>query len=386
MGKLKCLYNGIILKDGQKIEGKALLYHDVIVGIVSVEEAFSKAKEKTDVKGCYISPGFMDIHIHGYMGVDTMDGDLEAIKIIAQAIPANGVTSFLPTTMTMDREKITTSIKSIRQAMKHPPVGAEVLGVHMEGPFLNAAFKGAQNEAYLQLPDAAYIKKNKDVIRHITIAPEIDGAIEFIKEIHRDTNISLAMGHSGATFDQAQKGIKYGITHVTHLFNGMSGLHHREPGVVGAALASDISCEIICDTIHVHPGLFQLLSNMKGPDQLVLVTDCMGAGGKKEGEYSLGGQKVIVENGQVRLENGKLAGSVLKLNNGLRNIMAHTTIPVEKAIKYVTINPAKVIGLEDKKGTLDCGKDADITVFDKNMVIEMTIGKGKKIYENITDK
>lgn len=380
---MKCLYNGIILKDGKKIKGKALLYKDVIVGIVDIKEAFSKTRKRIDVKGSYIAPGFIDIHIHGYNGADTMDASVKAIEIIAKGIAANGVTSFLPTTMTMERQKITASIESIRRAMKKPVKGAEVLGVHMEGPFLNIAFKGAQNEAYLQVPDIRYIKENEDVIRHVTIAPEINGAIEFIKEIHQNTDISLSMGHSGATFEQAKDGIRYGISHVTHLFNGMSGLHHRDPGVVGAALVSDVSCEIICDTIHIHSSLFQLLSKIKDDDQLILVTDCMRAGGKEEGIYSLGGQKVIVKDGQARLENGNLAASILKLNDGLRNIISHTTIPIEKAIKYVTINPAKVIGLEDKKGTLDDGKDADITVFNKGLTIQMTIGKGEDIYNII---
>ena len=373
---MKCLYNGIILINDEKIEGKALLYNDKIVDIVEVEEAFSRATEKIDAKGCYISPGFVDIHIHGYDGVDTMDGGLEVIQTIAKGIPANGVTS-----MTMSREEIDISIESVRLAMKQEAIGAEILGAHMEGPFLNIAFKGAQNKKYFQSPDAAYVKENQDVIRHITVAPEIEGALKFIEEIHRDTDISLSMGHTAATFDEALEGIKCGIHHATHLFNAMSPLHHRDPGVVGAALTSDISCEMICDTIHVHPGLFQMVSNIKGPDKLVLVTDCMRAGGKEEGEYSLGGQKVIVKDGSARLESGNLAGSVLKLNNALKNIISNTNIPVEKAIRYVTINPATVIGLEAKKGTLESGKDADITIFNEDMAIEMTIGKGKMLYE-----
>ena len=378
---MKCLYNGIILINDQKVEGKALLYDEKIRGIVEIEEAFSRAETRIDAKGFYISPGFVDIHIHGYDGVDTMDGGVEVIQTIAKGITANGVTSFLPTTMTMSREAIDISIESVRKAMKQKAHGADVLGVHMEGPFLNIAYKGAQNKKYFQSPDAAYVKNHQDVIKHITIAPEIEGALEFIKEIYQDTKISLSMGHTAATFEEAAQGIECGIHHATHLFNAMSPLHHRDPGVVGATLASDISCEVICDMIHVHPRLFQMLSHIKGPDKLVLVTDCMCAGGKEEGKYSLGGQKVIVKNGSARLESGHLAGSVLKLNNALENMIIHTNVPIEQAIRYVTINPATVIGVEDKKGTLEIGKDADITIFNKGIKIEMTIGKGKMLYE-----
>lgn len=378
---MKCLYNGIILFNNQAIKGKALLYDDKIIGIVDLDEALAKASEQIDVKGCYISPGFIDIHIHGYNGVDTMDGGLDPIQTIAKGIASNGVTSFLPTTMTMSKEKIDNALESIRKAKQMPSQGAEILGAHMEGPYLNVKFKGAQNEAYLQIPDTEYVKENQDIIRHITIAPEIKGAMEFIKDIKKDTNISLSIGHSGATFEQAMESIQSGINHATHMFNAMSPLHHREPGVVGAILSSHISCEVICDNIHVHSGLFKLLSNIKGPNKLVLVTDCMSAGGKSDGEYSLGGQKVVVEKASARLEDGNLAGSVLKLNDALRNMLNHTGNTIEKVISYVTINPATVIHMQDTKGTLDIGKDADITVFDSNINIQITIGKGRVIYE-----
>ena len=382
---MKCIYNGIILQDGKQIQGKALLYDNKIIDIIDEKEALAleDVTEKIDAKGGYISPGFVDIHIHGYDGVDTMDGAVEDIQIIAKGIPANGVTSFLPTTMTMSREDITRALESVRTAMnmQGTKVGADILGVHMEGPFLNVAFKGAQNEAYFQKPDAQYVKDNQDIIRHITVAPEIDGAMEFIKDIDANTNISLSMGHTAATFEEAMAGIEAGVNHVTHLFNAMTGLHHRDPGVVGATLSSDVTCEMICDQIHVHQGLFKMIHKVKGPDKLILVTDCMRAGGKEDGEYSLGGQKVFVKDKSARLEDGNLAGSVLKLNDALKNMMIHTDIPIEEAIRYVTINPAAVINMQDTKGTLDKGKDADITIFDGEMSIQTTIGRGKIIYE-----
>lgn len=382
---MKYIHNGTILLDGKQIQGKVLLYNKKIIDIIDEREALtlSGVVEKIDAKGGYIAPGFVDIHIHGYDGVDTMDGGVEDIQIIAKGIPSNGVTSFLPTTMTMPREDITTAINSVRKAMavQDSQEGADILGVHMEGPFLNIEFKGAQNKEYFQKPDAAYVKENQDVVRHITVAPEIEGAMEFIKDLEESTDISMAMGHTAATFEQAMAGIEAGVNHVTHIFNAMTGLHHRKPGVVGAALSSDITCEMICDTIHVHPGLFKMIHKVKGPDKLVLVTDCMRAGGKEEGQYSLGGQKVWVKDGSARLEDGNLAGSVLKLNEAVKNMMDYTDIPMEEAIQYVTINPANVINVQDRKGTLDIGKDADITIFDKDVNIQRTIGKGKVIYE-----
>lgn len=382
---MKYIHNGTILLNGKQIQGKVLLYDEKIIDIIDVREVLTLAgvSEKIDAKGGYISPGFVDIHIHGYDGVDTMDGRVEDIQIIAKGIPSNGVTSFLPTTMTMPREDTTRAINCVREAMnlQDTKEGADILGVHMEGPFLNVEFKGAQNKEYFQKPDVAYVKEHKDVVRHITVAPEIEGAMELIKDLEENTDISMAMAHTAATFEQAMVGIEAGINHVTHIFNAMTGLHHRNPGAVGATLSSDVTCEMICDTIHIHPGLFKMIHKVKGPDKLILVTDCMRAGGKKEGEYSLGGQKVFVKDGSARLEDGNLAGSVLKLNDAVKNMMDHTDIPIEEAIQYVTINPATVINVQDRKGTLETGKDADITIFDKDINIQTTIGKGKVIYE-----
>ena len=383
---MKCIYNGKILHDGAVIEGMAILFEDKIISIVPEEEGLKQATDKIDAKGNYIAPGFIDIHIHGYLGYDTMDGNVESIQKISEGICGNGVTSFLPTTMTMSKEHIIAALESVRVAKKMDIKGAEILGVHMEGPYISETFKGAQNPEYIVRPskeDVSFVKSYGDIVKHITIAPEIEGAKQFITTIHEDTDITLSMGHSAAGFKEAMEGIACGVSHATHLFNGMSPLHHREPGVVGAALTSDISCEAICDTIHVNKGLFPFLIKTKGIDKFVLVTDCMSAGGMYDGDYELGGQKVILKEGAVRLESGSLAGSVLTLNKALKNVMDETGLPIENAIKLVTINPATTIKVSDFKGTLDCGKDADIIVLDKDINVKMTINRGMKIYENI---
>lgn len=383
---MKCIYNGKIVHKNEVLEKMTILFEDKIIAIVPEEEGLSKADVIIDAKGNYIAPGFIDIHIHGYVGRDTMDGTVDSIKKISEGICENGVTSYLPTTMTMSKERIVAALESVRNAKKMDIKGAEILGVHMEGPYISETFKGAQNPDYIVNPskeDVDFIKSYEDIVKHITIAPEIPGAKEFITTIHNDTQITLSMGHSAATFKQAMEGIECGICHATHLFNGMSPLHHREPGVVGAALTSDISCEAICDTIHINKGLFPFLVKTKGPNKFVLITDCMSAGGMEDGDYELGGQKVILKDGAVRLEAGSLAGSVLTLNKALKNIMDATGLGVEEAINFVTINPARTIKVLEHKGTLDIGKDADIVVFDEDVNVKLTINRGMEIYENI---
>ncbi|MGL4738423.1 MAG: N-acetylglucosamine-6-phosphate deacetylase [Cellulosilyticaceae bacterium] len=383
---MKCIYNGKILLNGEVLEGKAILFDETIQGIVDEKEGLAQADEAIDANGRYVGPGFIDIHIHGYDGVDTMDGTTEAIAKIAKGVAENGVTSFLPTTMTMSKESIIRALEAARVVKAEAKTGAQILGVHMEGPYFNIAFKGAQNPEYLVNPGQAeidFVKSYQDIIKVVSIAPEIEGAKEFIKVISEETDITLSMGHTAATFEEAMEGIACGISHTTHLFNAMTPLHHRNPGVVGAALASDVSCEAICDTIHINPGLFPLIEKTKAAsNKFVLVTDCMCAGGCPQGEYALGGQKVIVNENSARLEDGTLAGSILRLNQAVKNVVAHTDTCIAKAIEYASLNPAKVIGVDGFKGTLDAGKDADLIIFDQDMTIHRTIGKGKTIYEN----
>lgn len=382
---MKCIKNCKILKDNQILLGKAILFDEKIVDIIDESNLPDTVSEVIDAQGNYVAAGLIDVHIHGYHGKDTMDGTVEAVETIAKGIVENGVTSFLPTTMTMSKEAITNALEAVRVVKENNVLGAEILGVHMEGPYVNAAFKGAQNGKYILNPtqeDIDYVKSYKDVVKLVTIAPEIEGAKTFIKDIAETTDITLSMGHTSATFDEAMEGIKCGISHTTHLFNAMTPLHHRNPGVVGAALASDVSCEMICDTIHVNPGLYPLVIKAKAPNKFVLITDCMCAGGCKDGEYALGGQKVVVEQGSARLMDGTLAGSILRLNEALKNVVEHTEYGIETAINFATINPAMAIGVDAFKGTLDLGKDADIIIFDEEIKINHTINKGRTLYEN----
>ena len=224
-------------------------------------------------------------------------------------------------------------------------------------------------------------EKYKDVIKVITYAPEQDENFEFTKEIVKNTDITLSIGHSKATFKQAREAINLGARNVTHLFNGMTPLNHRNPGVVGAGLTSDAYCEIIADTIHISKDLFQFILDNKGEDKLILVTDSIEAGGLEDGEYSLGGQKVIVKDSQARLESGSLAGSVMPLNKMVYNFLNNTDLDMRKVVRLAAINPARSIGIDKTKGSIEIGKDADITLLDEDVNCYMTINKGKIVYK-----
>ena len=377
---MKGIRGGRLYHQEQFIEDYVVLFEDEIIEIAHSNQINHREDvEWIDAAGHYVIPGLIDVHIHGYKGHDVMEGDEVGLKAIAKGIAENGVTSFLPTTMTMETEHIEAAIKNVAKVMVQTYDGAQILGVHMEGPYISKAYKGAQSEKAICLPDLDFVEKYKDIIKVITMAPELEGSKAFIEAMSLDINISL--GHTGATYEQAIEAIRSGAKSVTHLFNAMTGLHHREPGVVGAALATDCFCELIADEIHVHPSLFQVIAKTKGLEKLLLVTDCMCGGGLAEGNYELGGQQVRVKNGSCTLSDGTLAGSVLKLNEALRNFEKHVTQELEKLIPLVTQNQATYLGISDRKGSIDVDKDADLVIMDQDFVIQSTFVKGRKVYE-----
>ncbi len=377
---MKCLINGKIILKNQILENKVLVFDEKIIDIA---DSVPKDCEVIDADGKYISPGLIDIHIHGNMGKDTMDSTDESIETISKSIMRHGVTSFLPTTMTMDKEHVYDALEVIKKAQNRKLEGAQVLGAHLEGPFINENYKGAQNEKFIINSKYEFIKEYKDVIKVITYAPEKDIDFDFTREIKRCTDIVLSIGHSNANYDQAKEAINLGVTNVTHMFNAMTGLNHRDPGVVGAALTTNVYSELIADTIHINKDLFQFILNNKGKERLILITDSIEAGSLEDGNYSLGGQKVIVKGNEARLENGALAGSVLSLNKMVFNFLDNTNLKVNEAINLASLNPATSLGINDKKGSLEIGKDADIAVFDENLDCKMTLCLGEVVYKNI---
>ena len=345
------------------------------------KQEYKEEIQVIDAKGKYVSPGFIDIHIHGSGGYDTMDATQAALKTISTTIAANGVTAYLPTTMTMDRDSIYSALNAVREAMSLEIRGAKILGVHMEGPFINEKYKGAQKADNIIKPDYNIIKDYLDIIKIITLAPERDENHSFIKKVKDNSKITLSIGHSDASYEETIKAIEHGITHATHTFNAMTPLNHRKPGIVGAIFTSDITCELIADTIHVHPAIFNMLINIKHKDKIVLITDSMRAGCMKSGIYELGGQEVTVRNGAAKLQNGILAGSVLTLNKGVKNMLKHSGLEIYEAVAMATLIPAKVINVDNKKGSLEVGKDADIVIFDAEIDVFFTIVEGNVVFQ-----
>ena len=379
---MKAIIGGkIILKD-RILEGSALLYSDVIEGIVPLGSVPQDA-EIIDAKGGYIAPGLIDMHIHGYLGKDVCDGEEESIRTISKGLLANGVTGYLPTTMTVDMKVIRKALEVCRSLKEESKDwdGSVILGCHAEGPFISESKKGAQDAKYILKPDAAFVKEYADIIKTITLAPETDeNDFAAIREITRDTDVVISMGHTSADYETAMASVNAGVKHVTHLFNAMTPLAHRAPGVVTAAMNADISCELIVDTFHVDASLYDLLWKLKGR-KLCFITDCLPAGGLPEGEYTLGGAKIIYRGIVCRLEDGTVAGSVLHLNKGVWNVYTNSDIPLYECVNCASLNPATTLGLDKKKGSLEIGKDADIIITDGEFNVEKTIIGGKIKYE-----
>ncbi|AJD31024.1 MULTISPECIES: N-acetylglucosamine-6-phosphate deacetylase [Clostridium] len=379
---MKAIVNGKIIVGNEILQNKVLLFEKKIIDILDRENVcLSKNDYIIDAKGLYISPGFIDVHIHGSGGKDVMDGEIESIKVISNTIAKRGVTSFLPTTMTMAKERIYKALDVIEQAMNMDLGGAKVLGAHLEGPFINPKYKGAQKVDFIKNPSFHFIKGYENVIKIITLAPEKDENFKFLKYIKENTDIVLSIGHSDATYEQAMAAIDNGISRATHTFNAMTPLNHRKPGIIGAIMNTDISCELIADNIHVHKGAINVLTKIKGKDKIILITDSMRAGCMNNGIWELGGQKVIVKNGSARLEDNTLAGSILTLDNAIKNMKNNIDASLCEIISMVTINPAKDINIYDKKGSIEKGKDSDIVIFDKDINISMTIVEGNIVYQ-----
>jgi len=376
---VKAIINGRIVLPKEVVENKVLV---ICEGkIAAITDTIPEDAQVIDAKGLLVAPGFVDVHIHGSMGADVMDGTRDAVELIASGIAQNGTTSFLPTTLTMSRDAIYQSLEVIRELQGKQLLGAEVLGAHLEGPFINAKYKGAQNEAFIVAPDEEWIFDFTDIIKLVTYAPELDPDLAFTKKVKTETEVTLSIGHSDATYEQAIDAIKCGCSHVTHLFNGMEPLHHRKPGIIGAALITDVFTELIADKIHVNQHLFQFVLNNKGNDHVVLITDSMRAGCMKDGIYDLGGQDVHVKDGQARLENGSLAGSVLTLNQAVRHFYENTDATLSEAIHMASLNPATSIKMTHRKGSLEIGKDADIIFLDEKFNCHMTFVNGDVVYE-----
>ncbi|MEA2015781.1 MAG: N-acetylglucosamine-6-phosphate deacetylase [Actinomycetota bacterium] len=385
--KVTIILGGKIVTPFKISRGEAVYISNEKIMDIRNEKDIDSTKEADiiDASDKYVVPGFIDIHMHGGGGFDAMDGNAEAIRKIAAAHSRFGTTAFLPTTMTMSRDKITRSLKGIRKAFEEGGTAAEILGIHMEGPYINVSRKGAQKEEEIKEASVEefleFEKVSGNLIRIITMAPEIPGALDFIKWLH-EKGIIVSIGHTEATYEEVQESISAGASHVTHTFNAMSGLNHRKPGVVGAALTSpELMIEMIADGVHLHPAVMKIIVRTKEMEKIILITDAMRAAGMPDGLYELGGQEVIVADGQASLKDGTIAGSVLTLDKAVRNMVNLVGVSLPEAARMATVNPAKRLGIEDRKGSIETGKDADIVILDKNLEVDTTIAKGMVVYK-----
>ena len=379
---MKSIVNGRILIPDGVIDQKVLTFDQRIAEIASEppEEA-----EIIDAKGCYVAPGLIDVHCHGFMGWDTSRADLSDLRNMCAHLVRNGVTSWLPTTLTLPWPELEKCFTAIREVMRESALpewrgGAQVLGCHAEGPFISPRRKGAQREEYIQRPDPRRIKPWASVIRLITVAPEVDGALDFIRAARR-MGIAVSMGHSDATAEQAFAAIEAGVTHVTHTFNAMAPLNHHNPGLVGAALNDDrVYCELIADGLHVSPLLLPLMARLK-LHRLVLITDSIQSAGMPEGVYDQLGVQIRMEGEYCRLMDGTLAGSTLTMDKAVRNFVRFSGIPMWRAVNMASLYPARAIGMDDRKGALQRGKDADIVIADRHFNIRATFVGGTCVYK-----
>jgi N-acetylglucosamine-6-phosphate deacetylase len=335
-----------------------------------------------DAVDCTILPGFVDVHIHGSDGYDTMDATPEALHAISRFLARHGVTGFYATTMTASQAATLAAVENAAAVMDDPLPGARLLGVHLEGPYLSPQFPGAQMKEYVRDPNLAEFEEwvAAGPVRLITLAPERPGA-DALMDRALSLGIVVILGHTAATYDQAIDAIDRGASQATHTFNAMTGLHHRQPGMVGATLSNDaIYAQVIPDNIHVHPGAMAILARCKGPDRTLLITDAIRATGLPEGETELGGQPVVVRNGACRLADGTLAGSIVTMDLALRNFLRAADWSLAHGWPVSSRSAARSLGLDDELGTVAPGFRADLVLLDRHLDVVATVVGGKLVY------
>ncbi len=338
--------------------------------------------ELIDASGLLVLPGLIDIHVHGGAGCDMMDATPESLECMSNFFLQHGVTAYLPSSITYSSAATLRAIENVAQNMAGAG-GARILGIHLEGPYLSQAYRGAQPEEFIRDPDPQeYLPWfNSGVIRRMTVAPELPGALELIRD-GLERGVRFSAGHTAATYAQVEQAVEAGLSQSTHTFNGMLGLHHREPGALGAFLSDErITCEVIADGIHVHPAMLRLLARAKGVERTVLVTDAIRAVGLQDGSYELGGHPITVQAGVARTASGNLAGSTLTLECAVQNMVQMVGLTIPQAIAMATATPAAALGLQGQKGVIQPGADADIIFIDSDFNVRLALIAGKVVYQ-----
>lgn len=379
----------IVLKNAEVCGGDfKLARNDLAVsdGVIAKAAPGLCGKKEYDLSGCKVLPGFVDVHIHGCVGADACDADSEGLKKISAHLATRGVTSFCPTTMTLPKDELKHILSVIKDGMDSLSPGAAIRGVNLEGPYIALSKKGAQKGDYVRHPDFAEFKELFEgcggMIKLVDIAPEQEGGEDFILNAKELCTVSIA--HTDADYEQAAHAFRLGISHATHLYNAMSGISHRAPGVVGAVLDDEtVKAELICDGFHIHPAVLRTTFRALGQDRSVIVSDSMRAAGLPDGEYELGGQPVFVKNGQARLADGTIAGSTTDMLQEVKNLLGWG-VPFEQVIRSATINPAREIQEDHRIGSIEEGKLADLAVLDKDWNPVLVLVGGEVIVDHLS--
>ena len=376
------LKGNLVLQDTIINRGNVVVEGQKISGIFAPTDRFQEEGVKfIDYGDAYIAPGFVDLHLHGALGKDMMDGQKESVQTIAEHQAKNGVTGFLGSTMSASLDSVLEAIRVIKNMAKDP-LPSEILGVHVEGPFVSTQKKGAHSASFIRGMTEKDCERLTDAVNglHVilSLAPEVEENMRLIAKL-KAQGFVVAIGHTDATYDQALESFAKGVSHATHLYNAMSGFDHREPGVVGAVLDSDdITAELIADGVHVHPVALRLAVARKGPERICLVTDSIIATGVGDGVYTWGEGKIEVQGSRATIRgSGILAGSILTLNAAIKNMIGWTDVTINQAINMASLNPARVLGVEEEIGSIHIGKLANLVVLDQNFQIVDTILRGK---------
>jgi len=365
----------MLIKNAKVFVGKAFVEADIQFEKTITAVGRLPGEADLDAKGAYVIPGLVDIHTHGAVGEDFSDGKPQGLQPLADYYAAHGVTSFLATTMTLKEETLTPAMHAIRDFRRSG--GAKCAGVHLEGPFLSFAKRGAQAAENLHLPDTALFDRLNEAsgnqVRLVTVACEEEGAMDFIGYVSQKAAVSL--GHTTCSYDQAMEAFARGASHATHLFNGMEGLHHRKPGIIAAAMDAGASVELICDGLHIHPAVIRLVYRLYG-DKLNLISDSLRCAGMPDGDYMLGGQPITVKNGKATLSGtDTLAGSSISMIDALRNVVRFG-LPLADAVYAASTAPAQAVGLKDV-GAIQAGRRADLLLLDRHLKIQAVFVDGE---------
>jgi len=372
---------GRIVTPSGTVTGSVLIEDGRIGGVGDIPEEDAGQAEVIDARGRLILPGLIDLHVQGAGGSDLLSDDPEAVLKVAANLASFGTTAFLATTVLDTTRDDQPHIRSIVDSVGERPGCASVLGIHLEGPFISPDKKGMIQKEHIREASRDYYEWIKDIcgghLRMMTIAPEVPGALGIIEDM-AGCGMIAALGHTNATYDETLKGIAAGLSHVTHTGNAMRSLHHREPGAFGAVLMSDaLTMQIIADGIHLHPAVLAWLIGMKGPDRFAVITDAIGAMGMPPGEYSYGDVGYTIQDGACRYSDGTLIGTALTQPQMVRRLMGFSDLPLHEAVNMASLYPARIVGVSDRKGTIEEGKDADLVICDRELSVETVFVQGE---------